>query len=208
LSLSIKSFTNYADHIFREEVIHGGEINGSKFYDCEFAQCSFVQSRFSECKFVDSSFEGCDLSLLQVPLSRLSGVRFRDSKLVGVNWALADWPGTDIGEPLKFLKCVLNHATFIGLKLSAIQFIECIAIEVDFREADLSTADFSGTDLSKSIFGNTDLSKANLSKARNYHIDASQNILKGTRFSFPEAMSLLYSLDIVLDEKDSFFSEI
>jgi uncharacterized protein YjbI with pentapeptide repeats len=204
--MSINSLTNYTDHVFRKEILHDVELNGSEFYDCKFTQCSFVESRISECKIISCSFEGCDLSLLQVPLSRFSGVRFRDTKLVGVNWALADWPETDIGEPLKFLKCVLNHATFIGLKLPGIWFLDCIATDVDFREADLSSADFSGTDLSKSVFGNTDLSKANLSKAYNYHIDASQNKLKGTRFSLPEAMSLLYSLEIILEGEDGILS--
>jgi uncharacterized protein YjbI with pentapeptide repeats len=56
------------------------------------------------------------------------------------------------------------------------------------------------------VFGNTDLSKANLSKAYNYHIDASQNKLKGTRFSLPEAMSLLYSLEIILEGEDGILS--
>ena len=100
----------------------------------------------------------------------------------------------------------MSHATFIELKLRGIQIIDCIAIDVDFRQADLSTADFSGTDLSESMFGDTDLSGANMNKARNYQIDASQNVLKGARFSLPEAMSLLYSLDIILDGEEDIFS--
>jgi hypothetical protein len=37
---------------------------------------------------------------------------------------------------------------------------------------------------------------------RNYRIDPGQNILKQARFSLPEAMSLLHSMDIVLVDGD------
>ena len=60
--------------------------------------------------------------------------------------------------------------------------------------------------MDNSILVDTDLSRANLSKARNYQIDASQNVLKGARFSLPEAMSLLYSMDIILDGEEDIFS--
>jgi len=87
------------------------------------------------------------------------------------------------------------------LKLRRIQIQDCVAVDVDFREADLSQADFSGTDLSDSLFLVTDLTQADLSRARNYRIDPSQNVVKKAKFSLPEAMSLLYGLDIVLVEE-------
>ena len=71
---------------------------------------------------------------------------------------------------------------------------------MDFREADLTNADFSGSDLGQSLFLNTNLSEADLSTARNYHIAPEHNVLKGARFSLPEAMSLLFNMDIVLVE--------
>jgi uncharacterized protein YjbI with pentapeptide repeats len=100
-----------------------------------------------------------------------------------------------------FFKSALSHSTFIGLSLKGIQIKACLATGVDFREADLSQADFAGTDLSESLFGDTNLTEADLSRARNYHIDPSQNAVKQAKFSLPEAMSLLYGLDIVLVEE-------
>ncbi len=73
-------------------------------------------------------------------------------------------------------------------------------MDVDFRETDLAQANFKGTDLADSLFVATDLTEADLSQARNYRIDPSQNIVKKAKFSLPEAMSLLYGLDIVLVE--------
>jgi uncharacterized protein YjbI with pentapeptide repeats len=80
------------------------------------------------------------------------------------------------------------------------QIRNCVAIEVDFRDADLSKADFTGSDLSNSIFISTNLREADLSQARNYSIDPGKNTLSQTKFSLPEAMSLLYSMDIVLED--------
>lgn len=52
--------------------------------------------------------------------------------------------------------------------------------------------------MTNTLFSNTNLTEADLSAARNYHITPGQNVLKRAKFSLPEAMSLLYSLDIDL----------
>jgi uncharacterized protein YjbI with pentapeptide repeats len=178
------------------------QILSSEFFDCVFSNSSFAECVFQKCRFVNCVFQGCDLNLAQVPECIFSTTRFEDSKIIGVNWAQADWPDSGLGKPLCIIKSAISHCTFIGLNLQGIQIKGCIATDVDFREADLSRADFSGTYLSESIFSNTNLSEADLSQARNYQIDPGQNVLKGARFSLPEAMSLLYSTDIILVENE------
>jgi fluoroquinolone resistance protein len=202
LSSMIHSQTHYADQVFKEIHLERGELVSSEFYDSVFVRCSFAESVFRNCRFVNCVFQGCDLSLVRVPETRFSSTRFENSKVIGVNWTQADWPTAGLGNPVGFFKSAISHSTFIGLSLKGIQIKDCVAVDVDFREADLSQADFSGTDLSKSIFGNTILSEADFSRARNYHIDPAQNVLKQAKFSLPEAMSLLYSLDIVLVEEE------
>jgi uncharacterized protein YjbI with pentapeptide repeats len=64
----------------------------------------------------------------------------------------------------------------------------------------LKEANLRGTDFEKSIFRQTNLEKADLVKAKNYMIPPDVNTLKKTKFSLPEAMALLYSMDIVLEE--------
>ena len=119
---------------------------------------------------------------------------------MGINWTEANWTAAKLGGPPGFFKCALNHSTFIGLSLKGIQIKDCTAIDVDFRDADLSQADFTGTDLAKSLFSKTNLTEADLSSARNYNIAPAHNILKQSKFSLPEAMSLLYNLDIILTD--------
>ena len=75
---------------------------------------------------------------------------------------------------------------------------ECIAKDVDFRETLLMKSDLSHTDFADSIFIKTDLTEADLTEARNYNINATLNTIKNAKFSLPEAISLLYGLDIVL----------
>jgi fluoroquinolone resistance protein len=200
LSSLIHSQTDHADQVFKDVHLERDQLVSNQFYDCEFVRCSFVESEFRNCRFVNCVFRHCDLSLARVPGSTFSATRFEESKVIGVNWTQAEWPATGLGDPVGFFKSAISHSTFIGLRLKGIQIKDCVAADVDFREADLSQADLAGTDLSGSMFGNTDLTQADLSRARNYTIDPGQNVLSQAKFSLPEAMSLLYSLDIVLVE--------
>jgi fluoroquinolone resistance protein len=155
---------------------------------------------FRECKFYSCTFKNCDIRLVRVPGCSFSDTRFEGSNVIGVNWTEVSWPRKGFLCPISFSKCAISHSTFIGLSLKEIVITECIARDVDFREADLTQADLTRTDFADSLFMHTDLTEANLTHAKNYKINASLNVLKKTQFSLPEAMSLLYGLDIVLVE--------
>jgi uncharacterized protein YjbI with pentapeptide repeats len=131
----------------------------------------------------------------------LSGIKFEKTKLIGIDWTTADWPEISIREPLAFDGCVLNHATFIGLDMKGVRFVRCTVRDVDFRETDLSDAEFTDTDLDQSLFQQTELKGADFRTGRNYEINPSLNNIEGAKFSFPEAMSLLYNLNIILDDQ-------
>lgn len=202
MTSDIHKETSYTDEVFEATRLAQAEVTSSEFHDCIFTRCSFAEAIFRDCRFVDCTFQHCDLGLIQFPGSSFSGVRFEDSKLIGVDWTRADWAKVQLGKPIGFLRCTISHSTFIGLKLQGIEIKECTAVDVDYREADMGEATFEGTDLAESLFGNTNLTGADLSKASNYHIVPAENVLKGARFSLPEAVSLLYNLDIVLVEGD------
>lgn len=179
----------------------GVEIISAEFYDCRFVDCSFVAATFRVSHFVNCEFADCDLSLMELPGSRIRGSRFTRCKLAGVDWTRAHWSTMELEPSLEFDECSLNHSTFIGLNLPGLKMIDCIAREVDLRECALQEAVFDGTDLRAGLFGGTDLSRADLTGARNYSINVGRNKVEGTKFSLPEAMSLLYSMDIVLEEE-------
>ena len=198
--MTIAGQTYYSDRKFDQIQLAGGEIQGSEFINCIFVSADFSGAVYRSCRFIGCVFHSCDLSLIRLQDCGISGSEFYSSKLVGVDWTLANWEREAFGEPLKFTESILNHSTFIGLAVRMAKFTDCILHNVDFREADLSQADFSGADLADSIFLHTNLTEANLETARNYHIAPEQNTLSKARFSFPEALSLLYAMDISLED--------
>ncbi len=197
----LKSITDgqeYYDQRFENIHSEPGEILRSKFTDCTFVKCAFESVVLSNCRFTNCTFKECDLSLAQLYGSAFPSTVFEKSKIIGVDWTQGNWDNIGLSNLSGFFDCILNHSTFMGLDLKSIQTKDCIANEVDFRDANLSKANFQGTDLARSLFGNTNLTEADLSQARNYDIDAQNNIVKQAKFSLPEAIALLYSMDIVM----------
>jgi uncharacterized protein YjbI with pentapeptide repeats len=166
--------------------------------DTTFTRCTFIEAVFNECRFRNCVFTKCDLSNLRVSSSQFSSVQFEGCKAIGINWTEASWQKSGFFRLIDFNDCTLNYSTFFGLKLKGIKITQSIAREVDFGETDLTAGIFNGTDFSGSIFMHTDLTEADFTNATNYSISAKNNLLKKTKFALPEAMSLLYSLDIIL----------
>jgi uncharacterized protein YjbI with pentapeptide repeats len=190
----------HEDQAFVGLILQKKEVRAQEFYGCLFTGCSFLETAFIECRFVDCKFRECDLSLCRVVDCSFTNTRFQSSQVIGVNWTEASWPRRGLLASIKFADCAISHSTFVGLSLRGIDITGCVARDVDFAEADLSQANCSHTDFSESRFLHTDLTEADFRGASNYAIDANLNVLKRTRFSLPEAMSLLYSLDIILSE--------
>jgi fluoroquinolone resistance protein len=192
----------YQQRSFRDLKVNSSTIQGIEFAECTFLQCSLTDNDFESCNFYHCVFRSCDLSLSRVNNCSFIECSFMNSKLIGINWVDAHWPKGRLLPSISFEGCAINHSVFMGLILPKLKVFKCTAWEVDFTEADLREANFRYTDLQKSRFFHTTLSGADFRGAHSYTISASANILKGTKFSLPEAMSLLYSLDIVLDEDD------
>ncbi len=166
-----------------------------------FTRCNFNEATLRECSFINCAFVRCDLSLSHVSGSRFRDVRFESCKLLGINWTEATWEKATLLKAMNFHDCALNYASFFGLRLPRISLTDCVAHEADFAEADLTGAVFTGTDLTGSRFHHTNLTNADFTGATHYTIAANVNTLKKTRFRLPEALALLYSLDIVLTEE-------
>ena len=190
----------YEQHTFEGASYASSDLAHLEFYECTFLRCSFAEATLRDCRFVDCIFQDCDLSLASIPDCTFATTRFRDCQLLGINWTEASWPKRGLLRSVGFQHCALSHSTFLGLDLRGADITDCVAHNVDFAEADLSGVNCSGTDFAQSRFLHTDLTKADFVGAVNYAIAPHLNTLKGTRFSLPEAMSLLYGLDIVLIE--------
>ncbi len=197
MDLTARTPAEYASQRFKALDHHGLTIAGKEFLECTFKACNFKEASFAQCKFIDCTFARCDLSLAHLKGCTFRETRFEDCKLVGVNW-------TDVAvlKFVEFRKCALNHSVFMGLDLRRVPIDECIAHEADFTEADLTEADCRRTDFLGTRFLRTNLTRADFRRATNYVIAPALNTLKKTKFSLPEAIGLLYALDITLDEPD------
>jgi fluoroquinolone resistance protein len=200
MAKSINDHSEYEGEVFKDLNYTGQRIEGVAFYGCSFAKCAFQETVFSACKFNQCIFEACDLSMMKVKGCTFVETKFEGSKVMGVNWMEAAWDTAGFLRALSFEDCTINFSTFFGLHLKEIVIKDCTALEADFSEADMTKADCRNTDFAKSRFKQTDLTRADFVGAKNYTIDARINTLKKTKFSLPEAESLLHSLDIVLVE--------
>lgn len=173
-------------------------LAGLSFHECTFVDCKFTEVSFSHCTFIDCEFESCDLSLITVEGCRFNGVQFRETQLMGINWSKVA-----MLQRIDFFDCNISYSTFMELDLTRSQITNCQAKEAYFAETNLTKANLTQTDFVDSKFFHTNLTRADFTGAKNYFIVYSQNTVKKTKFSMPEALSLLHGLDIVLDDPHS-----
>jgi uncharacterized protein YjbI with pentapeptide repeats len=192
--------TEYDDMSFDDVDFVGATLDGIRFRDCSFRRCNFSEATLARCRFSECDFQDCNLSLVILTGSGFDGASFADCKMVGINWTKAHWPRIRTAKALAFKRCVLNDSSFFGLDLRDFALVECRAFDVDFTDANAEDADFSDTDLRDSVFARTRLVAANFTGAQNYRIDIFNNDIKRARFSLPEAVALLDSLDIELQD--------
>ena len=82
----------------------------------------------------------------------------------------------------------MKKTSFNGSKIHSSRFINNTLVEANFTD----------TDLQGTIFHNCNLSKSNFCRALNYTIDPRINNIKKAKFSFPECIGLLKTLDITI----------
>lgn len=200
--MNILTETEFEQQNFKNLQLDGEELRGKTFDECTFTDCSFNETQFTACNFADCSFKHCDLSLMQVKSSRFRNIDYTHCQISGVNWSAAAPAMISNQAALKFTSCGLNYATFIVTKYRGMVMRDCSARDVDFSDADLQKAIFCGTNLTNSRFANTDLTGADFRGASSYIIPPEFNKIKGAYFSLPDAIGLLYGLDIHLDEDE------
>ncbi len=196
----MESHSRYEGEVFRRVTFSAETLEQTSFDGCSFTDCHFSETTFSSCRFNDCAFKECDLTMATFAYCDMALVSWQDCKLVGINWTQIEPLGLTIGAPFSFERCVLNHGTFFGMNLPQLVMLSCSAEGVDFRDCNLTSAEFSATDFNQALFHNSNLSQADLSKATNYAISAETNTLSNAKFALPEAISLLYALDITLIE--------
>jgi uncharacterized protein YjbI with pentapeptide repeats len=168
---------------YEEERLTGKNWQGYEFVDCDFVDCVIQQSNLSL-----AQFQGCTLI----------NVTFKDCKVVSVNFGgIHEF----ITPSLSFEDCVLDKSSFDSVSFKKALIKNCSAKHAYFGRADLSEADCTGTDFQGAILSNANMREADFRGSINYYIDILQEHqnIKGAKFSNPEVLNLLKSLEIKLD---------
>jgi uncharacterized protein YjbI with pentapeptide repeats len=184
----------YFQETFSKLALTEETLYSKVFDECDFIDCVLIGCRFEKCRLLNCKFDKCDLSNIIPMNSEFREVKFTNCKAIGIDWTRAG----KIKE-LNFTECLLNYSNFRLLKLPETVIKKCEVKDADFIETDLKDSIFSSSNLENSIFFKTDLSGVDFTHATNYTIDVNNNKLKKTRFSLPEALSLLSNLDIIVE---------
>ena len=173
----------------------GFPLTGKTFDSCRFVNCQFDGTRLDGSNFRDCSFSGCRLTVVSLRKTRFRQVAFVDCRIGGI-----DWSGIELGNPgMSFEDCMLDSCSFFKQKLAGLVFSACRLVACDFTECDLSRAAFGACVFSDGGFSKCNLRDADFVSAEGYSIDPASNQLRGARFRFPEALSLLKYLGIKLE---------
>jgi fluoroquinolone resistance protein len=184
----------FENETFTKYSLLKGNLERKEFQGCQFVGCSFIECKFRNCKFIECNFIECVLSAVNPVDSRFRDVKFLKCKVIGIDWTKA----LEVSD-LKFDESQINYSNFSMLKIPSTRMVKCIAKEVNFTETDLSKGDFRNSDFEKSRFFKTNLSEADFRGATSYNIDIKNNLINQAKFSLPEAVVLLNSLNIIIE---------
>lgn len=169
-------------------------LDGTEFVECTFIGLDLAEREFKNSKFIECHFRKCNCSNAVVQNSTFRDTKFDECKLMGINWSSVQ----SIAN-LSIQNSNLDYSVFQELNLGHAIFKDCVIREVDFSQSKMESANFSGSNLRGSFFTGCDLSKADFRDAIEYNIDPQFTKLKKAKFSMPEAMSLLQSLEIIIE---------
>jgi len=178
-------------------------VEESEFHGCTFVGSNLSEAIVSDTRFVECRFERCDFSLWKPSGSLIGSCRFEDSRLLGIDWTLADWPRVALYEANVFLRCDLSMGTFADLELGSIHFIECRLRESSFRFARMAGADLRGSDCLGTDFQGADLSGAGLVGAIGLLVDPLSSKLQGATVDAAAGIAILGSLGINLESVET-----
>ena len=176
--------------------IESEKIENIKFIDCNFENCSISESLIHNCLFKDCKFTNCNIAGNKFELTVFKDCEFEKCNLIGINWKDITVERGYSNPFSKLKECYLKYSSFIKMDIKKFDFGGNIIHDSMFDESCLKECKFKGCDLTQTRFNICDIRNADFREAKGYLVDITNCKIKGAKFSFPEAMSLLDSLDI------------
>lgn len=173
----------FDDEAFEDVDLRGFDLTGKEFYRCTFAKCQLGESRWAGSKLEATVFRACDLGGALVGSAAFRGVRFENSKMMGIDWAEVS-PNPEIS----FEGSKLQYASFVELNLRRASFVRCSLVDANFTAVDLTDAVFMEVDLTGSTFDGCTLVRTDFSTATGLFLAPGSNRLKDTRVPIETAI--------------------
>lgn len=193
------------EKFYEEQLIKGQKFQNVtkecwKFIDCTFENCSFEDCRIIGCVFINCQFYECNIISLTSKNSEVKNIAFQKCNLIGVHCWNELLPAGKYAHSIdKLNDCCIKYNSFIEMPFQRFDFSSNTIQESIFEECDLQESNFRECRLEATQFFRCDMRKADFRDSRGYVIDIPSNRLKQAKFSFPEAASLLNSLEIIID---------
>lgn len=191
--------TYYEEQLIKDKKLQNITMEHCKFTDCTFENCLFEDCKIINCVFVNCNFYNCNLISLASKHSEVKNAVFKKCNLIGVHWYEL-LPAGKYAHSITTLKdCYLKYNTFSEMTFRKFDFTSNIIQESMFEECDLQESNFQDCRLEATEIYKCDIRKADFRGAAGYVIDISSNKMKQAKFSYPEVISLLNSLEIKID---------
>ena len=166
-----------------------------EYEHCTFIHCDFSDSDISHIQFSACEFRNCNLSMSKMIATSLQNITFKDSKILGVQFDTCN----NFLLEFSFENCILNFASFYGMKIPKTKFRECSLQEVNFTGTDICDGIFENCDLAKTIFDRTNLESVDFRSSYNYMLDPENNSIEKAKFSLSGTPGLLTKYDIIVE---------
>lgn len=169
-----------------------------EFEDCVFDGLRMERTTLADCSFVDCVFKECDFGVLLADDCTWRDVSFEGCRMQGADWRVPK--GGGLGNQLRFRECFMRYGVFMQAHLPRVEFSACDLREAEFSDATLTGTSFAESELAGARFQGSNLENADFRGARGYDLDVTSGLVRGAKFSMPEAARLLNGLDIVVEQ--------
>ena len=182
---------------FKDIKLYSENLMDIGFRDCKFENCSFEECNLENISIIDCKFDNCVFTNLKGDeYTLIQNIDFMNSQIIGINWQ--DFlPNVVFMDPInKMENCCLKYNTFMDMGFKRFDFRGNDILNSLFSQCDLGEGLFEKCNLEGTEYFKSDLRKADFREAKGYDIDIMTCKLKNGKFSTPEVINLLNTLEI------------
>lgn len=193
-----REFAFYKKATIRQR-LQNHTLDYCKFLDCSFENCTFEEGTLIGCKFINCRFDQCTIISLKSKYSEIKNAVFHKCNLVGIHWHTLLPSGKYPYAVNALENCCIKYNTFTEMNFTKFNFSDSIILESLFENCNLTECNFKNCRLEGTQFFKCNLQKADFRDAKGYVIDIHNNQMKAARFSFPDVIRLLETLNIKIE---------